>query len=128
MDCNHETTCIPHHFLYSIFDKYCANFKPLFLAKSTNFHLFPYNCLTKHSIGRPYIHSFQAINIHALPVSITKSWEVQFSNQLLVMLHRVFAKCNTSSIITIFVNLGLFRQTITNIRTWIKSHRYERML
>jgi hypothetical protein len=33
-------------------------------------------------------------------------------------------------LITIFVNLGLFRQfeTITNIRTWIKSHRYWRML
>jgi hypothetical protein len=34
------------------------------------------------------------------------------------------------TIITIFVNLGLFRhfETITNIRTWIKSHRYWRML
>ena len=32
--------------------------------------------------------------------------------------------------ITIFVNLGLFQhfETITNIRTWIKSHRYWRML
>ena len=32
--------------------------------------------------------------------------------------------------ITIFVNLGLFRhfETITNIRTWIKSHTYWRML
>ena len=30
----------------------------------------------------------------------------------------------------IFVNLGLFRhfETVTNIRTWIKSHRYWRML
>ena len=32
--------------------------------------------------------------------------------------------------ITIFVNLGLFRHfgTVTNIRTWIKLHRYWRML
>jgi hypothetical protein len=32
--------------------------------------------------------------------------------------------------ITIFVNLGLFWhfETITNIRTWLKSHRYWRML
>jgi hypothetical protein len=32
--------------------------------------------------------------------------------------------------ITIFVNLGLFRhfETVTNIRTWIKWHRYWRML
>jgi hypothetical protein len=32
--------------------------------------------------------------------------------------------------ITIFVNLGLFRhfETVTNIRAWIKSHRYWRML
>ena len=32
--------------------------------------------------------------------------------------------------ITIFVNLGLFRhfETVTNIRTWIKSHWYWRML
>ena len=31
---------------------------------------------------------------------------------------------------TIFVNLGLFRhfEAVTNIRTWIKSHRYWRML
>ena len=30
--------------------------------------------------------------------------------------------------ITIFVNLGLFRhfETVTNMRTWIKSHRYWR--
>jgi hypothetical protein len=33
-------------------------------------------------------------------------------------------------LITIFVNLGFFRhfETVTNIRTWIKSHRYWRML
>jgi hypothetical protein len=33
-------------------------------------------------------------------------------------------------LITIFINLGLFRhfETVTNIRTWIKSHRYWRML
>jgi hypothetical protein len=32
--------------------------------------------------------------------------------------------------ITILVNLGLFRhfETVTNIRTWIRSHRYWRML
>jgi hypothetical protein len=32
--------------------------------------------------------------------------------------------------ITIFVNLGFFRhfETVTNIRTWIKSHKYWRML
>jgi hypothetical protein len=32
--------------------------------------------------------------------------------------------------ITIFINLGLFWhfETVTNIRTWIKSHRYWRML
>jgi hypothetical protein len=32
--------------------------------------------------------------------------------------------------IIIFVNLGLFRhfETVTNIRTWIKSHKYWRML
>ena len=32
--------------------------------------------------------------------------------------------------ITVFVNLGFFRhfETITNIRTWIKSHGYWRML
>ena len=32
--------------------------------------------------------------------------------------------------ITIFVNLGLFRhfETVTNIRTWIKSHKFWRML
>ena len=31
--------------------------------------------------------------------------------------------------ITIFVNLGLFRhfETVINIRTWIKSHKYWRM-
>ena len=35
-----------------------------------------------------------------------------------------------SKIITIFVMLGLFRhsETVTNIKTWIKSHRYWRML
>jgi hypothetical protein len=35
-----------------------------------------------------------------------------------------------STEITIFVNLGLFRhfETVTNIRTWIKSHRDWRML
>ena len=33
-------------------------------------------------------------------------------------------------LITIFVNLGVFRhfETVTNIRTWIKSHIYWRML
>ena len=33
-------------------------------------------------------------------------------------------------IITIFVNLGLFRhfETVSTIRTWIKSHKYWRML
>ena len=36
----------------------------------------------------------------------------------------------TTSFITIFVNLGLFWhfEIVTNIRTWIKSHRYWRML
>jgi hypothetical protein len=33
---------------------------------------------------------------------------------------------NTNILHTIFVNLGLFQhfETVTNIRTWIKSHRY----
>ena len=33
-------------------------------------------------------------------------------------------------VITIFVTLGLFRhfETVKNIRTWIKSHKYWRML
>ena len=40
----HETTCIPHRFLYSIFEQYYTNFKPLFLAKPTSFHhLFPFS-------------------------------------------------------------------------------------
>ena len=32
--------------------------------------------------------------------------------------------------ITIFVNLGIFRnfETVTNIRTWIESHKFWRML
>jgi hypothetical protein len=33
-------TCIPHRFLYSIFENYSTNFKPLFLAESSYFHLF----------------------------------------------------------------------------------------
>ena len=37
----YESTCIPHHFLYSISEKCCTNFKPLFLVESTNFHHFP---------------------------------------------------------------------------------------
>jgi hypothetical protein len=34
------------------------------------------------------------------------------------------------AIITIFVNLGFFQhfEIVTNIRTWIKSHRYWRLL
>jgi hypothetical protein len=37
---------------------------------------------------------------------------------------------NFYTLITIFVNLGLFQhfETVTNIGTWIKSHRYWRML
>jgi hypothetical protein len=33
-------------------------------------------------------------------------------------------------LITMFINLRLFRhfETFTNIRTWIKSHKYWRML
>ena len=35
-----------------------------------------------------------------------------------------------SELITVFVNLGFFRhfETVTNIRTWIKSHKHWRML
>ena len=29
---NYKTTCIPHHSLYSIFEKYGTNIKPLFIA------------------------------------------------------------------------------------------------
>jgi hypothetical protein len=32
---NRETTCIPHHVLYSISEKRCVNFKPLLLTEST---------------------------------------------------------------------------------------------
>ena len=32
MEYNYETTSIPHHFLYPIFENYCTNFKPLFIA------------------------------------------------------------------------------------------------
>ena len=41
-----------------------------------------------------------------------------------------FLLVNKKQQITIFVNLGLFQhfETVTNIRTWIKSHRYWRML
>ena len=38
MEQNYETTCIPHHFLYSISKKHCTTFKPLFVAESTYFH------------------------------------------------------------------------------------------
>ena len=41
MDQIYKKTCIPHHFLYSIFDKYCTNFKPLILAESTYSQHFP---------------------------------------------------------------------------------------
>ena len=43
----YETTCIPHHFLYSIFDKDCTNFKPLFLTESAYFQSVPFLNLTK---------------------------------------------------------------------------------
>ena len=35
-----------------------------------------------------------------------------------------------ATVITIFVNLGFFWhfETVTNIRTWINSHKYWRML
>ena len=26
-----KQTCIPHHFLYSIFEKHCTHFKPLYI-------------------------------------------------------------------------------------------------
>jgi hypothetical protein len=38
----YETTCIPHHLLYSIIEICCTNVKPLFLAKSSCFHRCPY--------------------------------------------------------------------------------------
>ena len=43
--------------------------------------------------------------------------------------HGDFGLDNSPSI-TIFVNLGHFRhfETVTTIRTWIKSHRYWRIL
>ena len=43
----YETTCNPYHFLYSISETYCINFKALFkiMAKSTYFHWFPFFCL-----------------------------------------------------------------------------------
>ena len=34
--------CIYHCFFYSIFEKYCTNSKPLFMAKLAYFHQFPY--------------------------------------------------------------------------------------
>ena len=39
---------------------------------------------------------------------------------------RVWSNRGLQATITIFVNLGLFRhfETVTNIRTWIKSHMY----
>jgi hypothetical protein len=42
----------------------------------------------------------------------------------------VYVKLNTINNITIFINLGLFRhfEIVTNIRTWIKSHKFWRML
>ena len=47
--------------------------------------------------------------------------------ELFVWVNTILECTNT---ITIFVNLGFFQhfETITNIRTWIKSHRYWRML
>jgi hypothetical protein len=43
---------------------------------------------------------------------------------------RYLPYCHLSYYITIFVNLGRHRhfETITNIRTWIKSHKFWRML
>ena len=40
------------------------------------------------------------------------------------------SRLGSQQYITIFVNLGLFRhfETVSNIRTWIISHRYWRML
>ena len=32
---DYEMTCIPHHFLYSIFEKHCTNLKPLFMTEPT---------------------------------------------------------------------------------------------
>ena len=49
MKYNYETTYIPHHFLYYVSEKYCTNFKPLFMPKSTYFHRFPYFYLNMES-------------------------------------------------------------------------------
>ena len=50
--------------------------------------------------------------------------------QLVMIYSHRWLEFRWRSLITIFVNLGLFRhfETITNIRTWIKSHRYWKML
>ena len=69
-------------------------------------------------------------------MTLGATWQVTKAT-LINMAHQF--RCHTNemcsillyfTLITIFVNLGLFRhfETVTNTRTWIKSHRYWRML
>ena len=46
-----KTPCIPHYFFYSISKNYCTNFKPLFLAKRTYVHYFPFFYLKVDVVG-----------------------------------------------------------------------------
>jgi hypothetical protein len=74
-----------------------------------------------------------AIRIYQIPTTdLRKYWTTHIHQELLHMisLQESFGGCTMQLVFTIFVNLGVFRhfETVTNIRTWIKSHRYWRML
>ena len=64
------------HFLFSVFEKYCTNFKPLFLAEST--YLSPF------SIYLPWTRVFLVIILGATPkhISIKYRCPSKISNQL----------------------------------------------
>ena len=63
-----DNPCIPHRFFFSISEKHCTKFKPLFPSESTYFHCFPVFYLSlenlnvkleRAKVSRPSLNSYQ---------------------------------------------------------------------
>ena len=97
-----------------------------FKASSQNFvENHKYNVILLYCKQILDIHLFNITYLHHPLKYAYFSWDICCHHNLMGFVDQCGFKY-----ITIFVNLGIFWhfETVTNIRTWIKSHKYWRML
>ena len=92
------------------------------------------NCHLKHKILPKCINIMYETRNACTTICSIKNFSLHMTVQigvLVLLMNKQLSKhCLNCGDITIFVNLGLFQhfETVTNIRTWIKSQRYWGML